>query len=168
MRKLRLKNYLDQEMQGLVNGDLITLELCCSPTLPLPQLIPSPRDFQTHIQKKHSNQFSASSSSLQCYRGLGALSSPRRTMPRRGLAHQVPAQVKFLHNGGITLLQVPQMQTSHTARCPCRNMAAGYWLNKLTGAQSCWFCTRTDCNTGNDASPHRPAGQQMHTSAMRL
>lgn len=52
----------------------------------LPQLIPSPRNFQTRIQKKHSNQLSMSSSSLQCYRGLAALSSLKRpgTMPVRG------------------------------------------------------------------------------------
>lgn len=37
----------------------------------------SPRNFQTHIQKKHSNQLSTSSSSSQCYTGLAALSSPR-------------------------------------------------------------------------------------------
>lgn len=37
MRQLELKDHLDQEMQGLVNGNLITLELCCSPTLPFPQ-----------------------------------------------------------------------------------------------------------------------------------
>lgn len=29
-----MKNYLDQETQGLVKRDLTTLELCCSPTLP--------------------------------------------------------------------------------------------------------------------------------------
>lgn len=70
MRKLRVKNSSDREMQGLVNGDLTTLELCCSPTLPSPQLIPSPRNFQTRIQKKHSNQVCMSSSSLQRYSGL--------------------------------------------------------------------------------------------------
>lgn len=72
-----MKNYLNQETQGSVTGDLTTLELCSSPTLPLPRFIPSPRNFQTRIQKKHSNQPSMSSSSLQCYRGLAALSSPR-------------------------------------------------------------------------------------------
>lgn len=72
------------------------------------------------------------------------------------------------YNGGITLLQVPQMQTSHRARCPCRNMPAGYWLHKLTRAQGCRFCTRTDCNTGEQRPPQCPAGQQMHTSAKRL
>lgn len=99
MKKLGLKNYLDRETQGLVKGDLTTLELCCSPTLPLPQLTPSPRNFQTRIQKKHSNQLSmsSSSSSSQCYRGCPE--QPRAS--RHDVGEEVPCP------GGVLYCQAP-------------------------------------------------------------
>lgn len=155
-------------MQGLVNGNLITLELCCSPTLPFPQELSDTYPKETQQSALHILLLLAvlhragcpEQPQARCPGGVPAQISQIR-VGGLSLAGSAPRFVRSLllqsrYKGGITLLQ-----TSPGARCPCPNTPAGQRLHRVTTAQTVTLGTAwpsASCGSADAYLCHEAAG----------